>query len=72
MNDRPDCCRTCQFIRAGECHRNPPFLIIIGSKYDPVWPRVNSSNWCGEYKPMDVVEIDSGRAQYYPLTAKIK
>ncbi len=67
-----ECCGTCRFLKNGECHRNPPFLMIIGSaygsqKYSAVWPKIEDRfNWCGEFKPTDIVEYDAGQAPYYP------
>lgn len=60
-----ECCATCRFSRGGECRRNPPFLMIIGQKYDPVWPRVKDLGWCGEWKNRNVVDaVDaSGRQE---------
>ncbi len=57
LEEQLESCGTCRFRRDGECHRNPPFLMIIGQKYDPVWPRVKEHQWCGEYCVADVVDV---------------
>ena len=63
MNEPDQCCAKCKFLKQGECHRNPPFLMIIGSAYGKqaykaVWPKIEDLfNWCGEYRVIDVLEI---------------
>ena len=51
-----ECCGVCRFRVNRECHRNPPFLMIVGSRYDPVWPVVKDYQWCGEFRVKDVIE----------------
>lgn len=49
------CCDTCPYFTdrlriygtvKGECHRNAP---IPGSGHHLTWPRVESTDWCGEH-----------------------
>ena len=58
-------CENCRFYRNGGCHRFPPVLMqsleninypwdgeFRGIKLEtkPVFPSVNSDEWCGEWK----------------------
>ena len=46
-----ECCGTCLYRRDGRCHRNQPFIVIIGSQHKAAWPPVPEHEWCGEYQP---------------------
>ncbi len=74
MNDQADNCGICRFRinvnrpgidgGEGECHRLPPFLMMLNQNYKAIWPKVDSGMWCGEYQPSDVVDAKSSQALF--------
>jgi hypothetical protein len=54
--DKPiaDCCRNCMFVREHPhhmyCHRYPPKHTQTNSGQFNQFPRVFSTDWCGEFK----------------------
>lgn len=58
-----ECCRNCYFFRVepletmGNCHKNPPVAYPVQQQntlgFMPVWPPVQGTRWCGEWKPLE-------------------
>lgn len=77
--DVPETCKTCRFrVRPAnreplhhECHKNPPKHIgELGIMADPSilaigsWPRVDLSEWCGEWQPR--YEAHTRKGEFMP------
>lgn len=44
-------CGNCAYWRAGECRRHAPQGCL-----EPIWPRIASDEWCGEFKLRGALE----------------
>jgi hypothetical protein len=60
----PECCGNCKFRRDGRCHRNQPFIVIIGNLHKAAWPPVPDHEWCGEFKPVDVLDAQPEQSMF--------
>ena len=49
-------CDTCKYYykvetaELGECHRHPPSIQVLSEDGYGVFPKVNTSDFCGDYK----------------------
>jgi len=55
-------CENCEFYdrllpNSGMCRRNSP-RVVPGN--ENVWPSVHRSDWCGEFKPREVIYAKEG------------
>lgn len=53
MTNEKELCRNCRFYLAdsgvnGDCRRYPPTVVEYDN--DPVFPMVDGTDWCGEWK----------------------
>jgi hypothetical protein len=84
MTDAKRACRLCAFFvgdkRGGECHRNPPTMVLAPSKnalgvveFAPsaAFPPVMTETWCGEYAPAFAFEMPSRAARAIALASLI-
>jgi hypothetical protein len=42
-------CLNCLYLRGCRCRRNPPVIRDETFGTHGIWPRVNGSDWCGEW-----------------------
>ena len=53
-------CKTCRFMRGGDCRRNPPVTMLVeypaGFQWETNFPYVGDDGWCGEYSREDPYE----------------
>jgi len=56
MDSNEEGCENCHFSRNGECRRRPPTPVIAGFAVSRAaqWPRVEATDWCGEFEPRRV------------------
>lgn len=64
-------CRDCRFFigdkRGGECHRNPPTMVMAPAKTlkgmemvpSAAFPPVTTETWCGEFELAAVIHLDA-------------
>lgn len=61
IKENPDFrCKNCRYYNnTGECHRKP-LPLIDSDDFIRYWVQVNTTDWCGEFKPDKDLEEKNG------------
>jgi hypothetical protein len=41
--------------------------MMLNNEYKAIWPRVKAGMWCGEYRSVDVVDVECSSAPLFYL-----
>lgn len=56
-------CGNCEFMRNGDCHANPPQIVVQNGTVQTRWPHPSPLDWCGRHKAKPVEEKPAAKVE---------